>query len=89
MINKKKLKYYWCLFRNFWMKYDTSWFNKRLENITYYKGNSALLIEFKDGTLGVLDVGERFNIKNTTLPDDILKAIKEAEKEGYSNIDDK
>ena len=36
-MTKDKLKYYWYLFRNFWMNYDTSWLEKRVVNITYYK----------------------------------------------------
>lgn len=85
----KTLKYYWCLFRNFWMKYDTSWFHNRLVSIEYYKDSSALLIKFKDGSQGVITAGELFNIKSTTLPDSFLKAMEEAKEKGHSNVNDK
>lgn len=71
------------------MKYDTFWFHNRLVNITYYKGSSALLLQFKDGSQGVITAGELFNIKSTTLPDNLLKAMDEAEEKGHSNVNDK
>lgn len=89
MTIKNKLKYYWCLFRNFWVNYDTFWFYKRVASIEYYKGSSALLIEFKDGTQGVFTVGDGFSIKSESLPDNLLKAIEEAKEKGHSNINDK
>ena len=85
----KTLKYYWCLFRNFWIKYDTTWFHSRLVSIEYYKGSSALLIKFKDGSQGVITAGELFNIKSKSLPDNFLKAMEEAKEKGYSNVNDK
>lgn len=71
------------------MRYDTSWFHSRLVNITYYKGSSALLLQFKDGSQGVITAGELFNIKSTTLPDNLLKGMEEAKEKGHSNINDK
>lgn len=85
----KTLKYYWCLFRNFWVNYDTHWFHKRLVSIEYYKDSSALLIKFKDGSQGVITAGELFNIKSKSLPDNFLKAMEEAKEKGHSNVNDK
>lgn len=89
MISKNTLKYYWSIFRNFWVKYDTFWFHKRLVSVAYYKDSSALLFQFKDGTQGILTVGKVFNIKSTSLPDNVLNAMSEAAEKGHANLNDK
>ena len=83
-MTKDKLKYYWYLFRNFWMNYDTKKKKKRVVNITYYKKSYALTIKFKDGTGAILTLGDQFNVKDEALPDDVLKAMGEAMENGHS-----
>ena len=44
------------------MNYDTSWLEKRVVNITYYKKSYALTIKFKDGTGAILTLGDQLKM---------------------------